>query len=85
MSSRLRSRLVWHGASAPVAERAFALTEGAAAPPPEKPDFDVPAAPRESAIELLHIGAEVEHALMAQYLYAGYSLNENQPDEQKRN
>lgn len=29
---------------------------------------------RESAIELLKLAAEVEHALMAQYLYAAYSL-----------
>ncbi len=84
MSIRLRSRLVWHGAQAPLATKAFALTSGAPAPTLEKPDFDTPAAPRDSAIGLLHIGSEVEHALMAQYLYAGYSLNENQPDEQKR-
>ena len=32
---------------------------------------------RDSAIELLKLAAEVEHALMAQYLYAAYSL----PDE----
>jgi len=85
LSNRLRSRLIWHDVPRPqTTAEAFALTTSVAAASSEKPDFDVPAAPRESAIELLHIGAEVEHALMAQYLYAGYSLNENQPDEQKR-
>jgi hypothetical protein len=32
------------------------------------------AAPRECAVFLLHVGAEVEQALMVQYLYAAYSL-----------
>jgi hypothetical protein len=32
------------------------------------------APPRETAAYLLHIGAEIEHALAVQYLYAGYSL-----------
>jgi hypothetical protein len=36
--------------------------------------IDLLTAPREQATYLLHIGAEVEHALMAQYLYAAYSL-----------
>lgn len=40
----------------------------------EAPSPDFFTAPRDRAIYLLHIGAEVEHALMAQYLYAGYSL-----------
>lgn len=35
-------------------------------------DIALPA--RERAIYLLHVGAEVEHALMVQYLYAAYSL-----------
>lgn len=38
------------------------------------PGLDVSAAPRELASHLLHIGAEVEHALAVQYLYAAYSL-----------
>jgi hypothetical protein len=40
----------------------------------EQANLDVFTAPREQAIYLLHVGAEVEHALMAMYLYAGYSL-----------
>lgn len=36
---------------------------------------------REAAIELLKLAAEVEHALMVQYLYAAYSLpDESSPD-----
>jgi hypothetical protein len=46
---------------------------------PEK-DKEVPSIPgrtaRIKAINLLQIAAEVEHALMAQYLYAAYSLDE---------
>jgi hypothetical protein len=38
------------------------------------PGLDVSVAPRELASHLLHIGAEVEHALAVQYLYAAYSL-----------
>lgn len=38
------------------------------------PNLDIFIAPRDRAIYLLHIGAEVEHALMVQYLYAAYSL-----------
>jgi hypothetical protein len=84
MSSRLRSRLVWHRAETPRAAAAMPLAKGVALPAAEKPGFDMPLAPRDMAIGLLDIGAEVEHALMAQYLYAGYSLNESQPDEHRR-
>ncbi|MDQ5822694.1 MAG: ferritin-like protein [Chloroflexota bacterium] len=42
-------------------------------------NFDIPAhepplAPRDEAVFLLHTGAEIEHALLVQYLYAAYSL-----------
>lgn len=40
----------------------------------EQPVLDVFMAPRERAVYLLHVGAEIEHALLVQYLYAGYSL-----------
>jgi len=42
-------------------------------PLPEKPE-DM--GWRDYLIKLLHIGAEIEHSLMVQYLYAAYSLNE---------
>jgi len=51
---------------------------------PETPGFDLQLTPREQAIGLLRIGAEVEHALMVQYLYAAYSLNEEQKDPTRR-
>ena len=42
-------------------------------------EFDIPAhypplAPRDEVVFLLHTGAEIEHALLVQYLYAAYSL-----------
>ena len=37
----------------------------------------------DTAVYLLHVASEIEHALMVQYLYAGYSLNEDQPDERQ--
>jgi hypothetical protein len=40
----------------------------------EQASLDIYTAPRDRAIYLMHVGAEVEHALMVQYLYAGYSL-----------
>jgi rubrerythrin len=51
---------------------------------PETPGFDIQLTPREEAISLLRIGAEVEHALMVEYLYAAYSLNEEQKDPAHR-
>ncbi len=36
--------------------------------------------PRDEAIFLLHTAAEVEHALMTQYLYAAYSVDTGLPD-----
>src|SRR6478609_9951424 len=41
---------------------------------PEIPVHDTPLAPRDEAVFLLHTGAEIEHALLVQYLYAAYSL-----------
>jgi hypothetical protein len=45
----------------------------------EAASFDIPAhvpplSPRDEAVFLLHTGAEIEHALLVQYLYAAYSL-----------
>jgi hypothetical protein len=45
------------------------------APAAPVPTHDPPLAPRDEATFLLHIAAEIEHALMVQYLYAAYSLN----------
>jgi hypothetical protein len=38
------------------------------------PTHDPPLAPRDEMVFLLHTGAEIEHALLVQYLYAAYSL-----------
>ena len=58
-------------------------------PGPYSPSsFDIPAhepplAPRDEAVFLLHTGAEIEHALLVQYLYAAYSLKSSKdvPEE----
>lgn len=93
MSSRLRSRLNWKpvapfaptGLTAARGLRGLALEAPALiAQADERPGFDTPDAPRENAIKLLHIGAEIEHALMVQYLYAAYSLNEDQSTPEQR-
>jgi hypothetical protein len=39
---------------------------------------------RDYLIMLLHIGAELEHSLMVQYLYAAYSLNEQTGNSEQR-
>jgi hypothetical protein len=95
VSPRLRSKLTWKRVT-PSAPASLKLKEtpglrGLSREAPaliaqadEKPGFDTPDAPRESAIKLLHIGAEIEHALMVQYLYAAYSLDENQASPERR-
>jgi hypothetical protein len=75
--------LVWHAREEPLTAAALPLAKGPARAD-EKPGFDAPMSAHDTAIGLLHIGAEVEHALMAQYLYIGYSLNESQPHEKER-
>jgi Ferritin-like len=86
--SRLTKHLVWTAVTEPAPENArtqFALTAtlraastkpGVAAPVSnlEALDLDIALPAREQAVYLLHVGAEVEHALMVQYLYAAYSL-----------
>ncbi len=48
-------------------------------------EHSLPLTPRDEAIFLLHTAAEVEHALLTQYLYAAYSLKPAKtapPDQQ---
>ena len=54
--------------------------------PPESLAFDIALPPARAGNLFLHIGAEVEHALMVQCLYAAYSLGGPQPsaDREKR-
>jgi Ferritin-like len=82
VSSRLRSQLVWRTPEPRLAVRGFMAPAADSAQ--EKAKFTVQVAPREQAIRLLWIGAEVEHALMAQYLYAAYTINLQQPEEAMR-
>lgn len=81
MSKRLRSQLVWDRVSVPAT---MAVAKGVTESETEVPTFPIDLAPRDQAIALLLIGAEVEHALMVQYLYGAYSLDEEQPDEATR-
>src|SRR5262245_11506345 len=51
---------------------------------PERVGLGLFAAPRDVATKLLHIGAEVEHSLAVQYLYAAYSLGGGHEDPVRR-
>lgn len=84
MLSRLRSQLVWRTVADTASPLSTPEVDTETPFPFEWPEFAMPVAPREYAIGLLHIAAEVEHALMLQYLYAAYSLDENQKDDSRR-
>ncbi len=97
--SRLTKHLVWTAPTEPAPENArtqfapsAALRVAVATDRGVQPamtnlealDLDISLPAREQAVYLLHVGAEVEHALMAQYLYAAYSLGGPQlTDEQQ--
>jgi hypothetical protein len=91
--SRLTKHLVWTAIDAPAPENArtrFGLMAASGVAATSKPSaasathcpeaihLDIALPAREQAVYLLHVGAEVEHALMAQYLYAAYSLGGSQ-------
>jgi hypothetical protein len=85
MAARLTRHLVWTQTDAPQALaadrgatllfKAVTASEQRGVEPTETLSLDVPSPARDCATYLLHVGAEVEHALMVQYLYAGYSLD----------
>jgi len=54
--------------------RGVAAAEISAGPPPKRPEMTW----KDHLVMLLHIGAEIEHSLMVQYLYAAYSLGGEQ-------
>lgn len=68
--------------------RNIAFTAESVQPAAELPltlEFDGDVSAREQAIFLLHTAAEIEHALMVQYLFAAYSLGGPQvPEEHRR-
>ena len=68
-----RAPLQWIPRSAPGRRRGFATAALAPADEPIWPAHDPRLAPRDEIIFLLHTAAEVEHALMVQYLFAGWS------------
>ena len=65
--SSLLVRRPWRSAGEVMAEAAVATIDGA-------PTHDPPLQPRDEATFLLTAAAEIEHALMVQYLYAAFSL-----------
>jgi hypothetical protein len=70
-----RVRVIFHEPEPVV--RTFAVTEAAARPIEEQTmtlEVTPALSPRDEAIFLLHTAAEIEHALMVQYLYAAWSL-----------
>src|SRR5690242_14635992 len=75
MGSRLTRHLIF-GPGPLEAHSADTFAAAMAAPALSSDDLSVDflAAPREHSIYLLHVGAEIEHALMIQYLFAAYSL-----------
>ncbi|NEO02186.1 MAG: hypothetical protein F6K50_44540, partial [Moorea sp. SIO3I7] len=58
----------------PPSEAAIATLELAKLPL----SFEIERNPRDEAALLLTVAAEVEHALMVQYLYAAYSVRDDQ-------
>jgi hypothetical protein len=85
MRSRIARNLEWLFApQTPVASSMATFAQGAAAKGPA----ELPAgfSGHDYAVYLLHIGAEIEHLLMVQYLYAAYSLGGAQvPSAQQAN
>jgi hypothetical protein len=97
--SRLTKHLVWTAIDEPAPENVrtqFGLiatsriattatpSVATAVQCPETIHLDITLPEREQAVYLLHVGAEVEHALMAQYLYAAYSLGGSQLSEEQQ-
>ena len=60
--------------------RGVAAAETSAGPPPKRPEMTW----KDHLVMLLHIGAEIEHSLMVQYLYAAYSLGGEQVPRRHR-
>jgi len=61
--------------------RAVAAADPSAGPSPKRPEMTW----KDHLVMLLHIGAEIEHSLMVQYLYAAYSLGGEQVPPRHRN
>lgn len=75
ISSQQEARRRFSAAAVPADAEALATTRLI--------EHDPKLAPRDEAIFLLHTAAEVEHALMIQYLYAAYSLGGPQVPQDK--
>lgn len=76
-----RGHIRWEPAGQPPDPRSLLATagfRGARRPPAADalPAHDAPLAPRDEAVFLLHTAAEIEHALLVEYLYAAFSLGD---------
>jgi hypothetical protein len=81
----MESRFFRRGTFAPL--KALVPVEGLvveAAPDPLAPLHDPPLRPRDEAVFLLTAVAEIEHALMVQYLFAAYSIKVPDPESEQR-
>jgi hypothetical protein len=81
----VESRFFRRGTFAPL--KALVPVEGLAAeaaPDPLAPLHDPPLRPRDEAVFLLTAVAEIEHALMVQYLFAAYSIKVSDLESEQR-
>jgi ferritin-like protein len=78
VGSRLMRHLAWERPPKSTSLKSGAptalITGKSASSATETLKIDASLTPRDTAIYLLHIGAEIEQMLMVQYLYAGYSV-----------
>jgi Ferritin-like len=83
MNSRIRRRRHLGFILRAAAPQAKSLAKGTTACAETRNGVEIPAefTPRQYAIFLLHIAAELEHVLMVEYLFAGYSLGGPQVPE----
>jgi hypothetical protein len=73
-------RLIWVSEAGTTAQKTIQSLARLEESPSSEQNAEIPThyskiPPRDEAIFLLHIGAEIEHSLMVQYLYAAYSLD----------
>jgi hypothetical protein len=71
---RSQGRIYWSPSLKPSIDQVASLEFGLASSAELYPSSGQPIAPPDEAVFLLHIAAEVEHALMLQYLYAMFSF-----------
>lgn len=87
MRTRINRHLgAFFNSSSVVATKGIKLLSAKGAKSSDESNKDIPLefSPHQYVILLLHIAAEIEHALMVEYLYAGYTLGGPQVPEEHR-